>query len=299
MCAPPQDARTAPRATAGDSAPGAAPRARPRRTRPAGRRSARTRTTWARSSVATTPPIIARMISASRLNVRRARLRDEAPLERPADRDEDDDRDDVLHRADRAPRAAPSSGIERTAWMSPPVTMLAVPIVSRTKPQKMPACISPARRSLNIFVWTNAYSIRPGEPRRDVRERARTGRRGPRRRPAGGGPSRARRTRPRPRRRGRPAGRPGRRRTARTVSGSAPSGRPRVAPWSNGPASVSSAWSRTGTIASSDSMAPFGLPGRLTTSVRPTTPTTPRDRSAIGVDRAALGAHRLGEPGTS
>ena len=39
--------------------------------------------------------------------------------------------------------------------------MFAVPIVSRTKPQKIPACISPARQSLNIFVWTNAYSISP------------------------------------------------------------------------------------------------------------------------------------------
>ncbi len=45
--------------------------------------------------------------------------------------------------------------------MSPPVTTLAVPIVSRTKPQKMPACISPARGSLNILVWMNAYSMRP------------------------------------------------------------------------------------------------------------------------------------------
>ena len=45
--------------------------------------------------------------------------------------------------------------------MSPPVTTLAVPIVSSTKPQKMPACISPARGSLNILVWMNAYSIRP------------------------------------------------------------------------------------------------------------------------------------------
>ncbi len=43
-----------------------------------------------------------------------------------------------------------------TAWTSPPVTTLAVPIVSSTKPQKMPKCISPARRSLNIFVWRKA-----------------------------------------------------------------------------------------------------------------------------------------------
>ena len=46
----------------------------------------------------------------------------------------------------------PSSGIETVAWIRPPVTMLAVPTVRRTKPQKMPACISPARQSRNIRV---------------------------------------------------------------------------------------------------------------------------------------------------
>ena len=45
--------------------------------------------------------------------------------------------------------------------MTPPVTMSAVPIVSRTKPQKIPACIRPARGSLNIFVWTKAYWTSP------------------------------------------------------------------------------------------------------------------------------------------
>ena len=51
------------------------------------------------------------------------------------------------------------------------------------------------------------------EPPRDVAERARLHGRGRApRRPAGGGPSRGRRTRPRPRTAGRPAGRPGRRR---------------------------------------------------------------------------------------
>ncbi len=29
------------------------------------------------------------------------------------------------------------------------------------KPQKMPACIRPALTSLNIFVWTKAYSMSP------------------------------------------------------------------------------------------------------------------------------------------
>jgi hypothetical protein len=55
----------------------------------------------------------------------------------------------------------PSNGIDRTCSTIPPVTTLAVPIVSRTKPQKMPACIRPARQSLNIFVWMKAYSMRP------------------------------------------------------------------------------------------------------------------------------------------
>ena len=55
----------------------------------------------------------------------------------------------------------PSNGIDRTAWMTPPVTMLAVPIVSSTKPQKIPPCIRPARQSLNIFVWTRANSTSP------------------------------------------------------------------------------------------------------------------------------------------
>ena len=60
-----------------------------------------------------------------------------------------------------AAHSAPSNGIEMTAWMSPPVTMLAVPTVSRTKPQKMPRWRIAARGSLNILVWMNAYSIRP------------------------------------------------------------------------------------------------------------------------------------------
>ena len=60
-----------------------------------------------------------------------------------------------------AAQKAPSNGIDRTFWMSPPVTMSAVPTVSSTNPQKIPACISPARGSLNILVWMNAYWIRP------------------------------------------------------------------------------------------------------------------------------------------
>ena len=53
-----------------------------------------------------------------------------------------------------ATHSAPSNGIETIAWIRPPVTMLAVPTVSRTKPQKIPACSSPAARSRNIRVCT-------------------------------------------------------------------------------------------------------------------------------------------------
>ena len=60
-----------------------------------------------------------------------------------------------------------------TAWMSPPVTMLAVPIVRRTKPQKMPACIRPARDVLEHLRLDERVLDQADEPGRDVRERAR------------------------------------------------------------------------------------------------------------------------------
>ena len=53
-----------------------------------------------------------------------------------------------------AVHSAPSAGHDRIASTRPPVTMFAVPIVSRMKPQKMPKCIRPAGRSRNIRVWT-------------------------------------------------------------------------------------------------------------------------------------------------
>ena len=127
--------------------------------------------TSARSSVATTPPIIARMTSASRLNVRRrgfvtSRRKNAQPIDT-----QDDDRDDVLHRADERPEQAVERHRE-DLLDDPPVTMLAVPTVSRTKPQKIPRA-SAGRASLNILVWMNAYSIRPTNRARDVGERAR------------------------------------------------------------------------------------------------------------------------------
>ena len=38
---------------------------------------------------------------------------------------------------------SPSAGILSTDWMIPPVTMSAVPMVSSTNPQKIPACMTP------------------------------------------------------------------------------------------------------------------------------------------------------------
>ena len=60
-----------------------------------------------------------------------------------------------------AAHRTPPNGALRIDWMRPPVTTLAVPTVSRTKPQKIPRCRIAARGSLNIFVWTKAYWIRP------------------------------------------------------------------------------------------------------------------------------------------
>jgi len=45
--------------------------------------------------------------------------------------------------------------------MTPPVTMLAVPIVSRMKPQKIAKCMTPARASRNIRDWAKPNRIVP------------------------------------------------------------------------------------------------------------------------------------------
>ena len=80
----------------------------------------------------------------------------------------------------------PSAGILRTDWMIPPVTMSAVPMVSSTNPQKIPACMIAAPGSLNIFDWTKAYSARPSI-RAGTFANGRDGRATAKR--AGGGPS--------------------------------------------------------------------------------------------------------------
>ena len=110
--------------------------------------------------MATTPPIIPRMIRASRLKVSRAgfvtRRRQNAQAMQTRTITAT-----TFCIALTAAHTRPSNGIDSTVSISPPVTMLAVPIVSRMKPQKMPACMSPARRSRNIRLWTNAYWTRP------------------------------------------------------------------------------------------------------------------------------------------
>ena len=143
----PTDARRGPARAADTNAPGWLPN------------RANSKTS-AKSSVATTPPIIARMIRASRLYVRRLGRE----MSRRSNAQAIDTRTITATTfciALIAAQIVPPSGAERIVSMIPPVTTLAVPIVSRTKPQKIPACISPARGSLNILRWTRAYSTRP------------------------------------------------------------------------------------------------------------------------------------------
>ena len=122
---------------------------------------AATSKTIASSSVATTPPIMPRIRSASRLKVRRAgffvtRRRHSA---HPTLTSTITATTFCIARV--AAQSSPSSGHEITAWSRPPVTMFAVPTVSRMKPQKIPKWRIAARGSLNIFVWTKAYSMSP------------------------------------------------------------------------------------------------------------------------------------------
>ena len=81
--------------------------------------------------------------------------------------------------------------------MIPPVTMFAVPIVRRTKPQKIPACISPARGVLEHLRLDERVLDSPANRRGDRRRTGAAARRraGPPRRRGGGGPSRGRRRR--------------------------------------------------------------------------------------------------------
>ena len=198
--------------------------------------------------------------------------------------------------------STPSSGhATRPPGPRPPVTTLAVPTVRITKPQKIAWCMSAARTSRNIRIWISTCSTTPQTRRGRLRQRIRPGR--VRR---GHDPDMARHREgkedgraPEQREDERPGRGPGRSpRSPADLGGycaisSTARWRPRA--WSNGPASVSSACGRTGTIASSDSSAPFGLPGRLTISVRPRTPATPRLKRGERRVPAALGAHRLGD----
>ena len=187
--------------------------------------------------------------------------------------------------------------------MSPPVTMLAVPIVSSTKPQKIPACISPARGSLNIFVWTNAYSTRPPSRRGSLANGRGARRPGGREDPqvAGHGEGEERGRAPEDeedQRVGRDVG--------RTVVGS-PSG-PRRSSRRGRASPARAARGRTGRRASrgrgrgrrrsprATRAAPFGLPGQVDDQASGRgRRRRPAERSASGVFAPALGAHRLGQ----
>ena len=60
--------------------------------------------------------------------------------------------------------------------MIPPVTMLAVPIVSSTKPQKIPACMIAGARVLEHLGLDEGVLDQADDPRRDVGERVGDGR---------------------------------------------------------------------------------------------------------------------------
>ena len=178
--------------------------------------------------------------------------------------------------------------------MIPPVTMLAVPIVSRTKPQKMPGVHQRRRAgSLNIFVWRNAYSIRPTNRRgmspNGLGPLGADGREDPQ--VAGHGEHEERDRAPEERRR--PAGSTG---TAGTGSKHqrSPPGVVIVRTGEGLERVVQHGLDRGERLERA-----FGLPGRLTTSVRPTTPTTPRDRSANGVCARPSARIASARPGTS
>ena len=274
----------------GAKALAAVPRAPRTRTRPGWSPWAANSNASASNSVATTPPIIDRMIRRVAVVGQPTRLRDEPPEERPPDRDQHDHGDDVLHRADQRPEQAVER--DRQDLLDDPARDDVDGADREEDEAPEDARVHQPRAPVLEHLGLDEGVL--GSGRRTAVGCRRTGSgppRGPPRTPAGGGPSQARTPRRRPRTAGRRAGSTGPLRTGRTAScGLRP-------PWSNGPASVSSAWSSTASIAASDSRAPFGLPGRLTTSARPMTPTTPRDRSAYGVDHAAGGAHRLGQPG--
>ena len=74
---------------------------------------------------------------------------------------------------------------------------------------------------------------------------------------------------------------------------------PPPAAWSKRPGERLEGVVQDGTIASSDSAAPFGEPGMLTISVRPRTPTTARLSAANGVFARPSARIASAMPGTS
>ncbi len=226
-----------------------------------------------------------------------ARLRHEPPEERPADRHEHDHGDRVLHDADEGPDQAVERDREDL------LDDAAGDDVGRADRQQHEApedaCMhQPGAPVLEHLGLDERVLHQTDEAARDVGERARSLRTGRgehakvarhrqhedgHRAPEQGEDERVVRDLGEWREQGH---------RSRLPAGAAVS-------WSNGPARVSSAWSRTGSIAASDSIAPLGLPGRFTTSARPMTPTTPRDRSASGVDRRPAARMASARPGTS
>ncbi len=217
------------------------------------------------------------------------RLRDQAPEERPADRRKDDDGDHVLHGADGGPQeTVERDGDDRLD--DPAGHDVGGPDGQEHEAPEDPGVHDPGPRVLEHLRLDERVPDQAGEPRRDVRERAGTG-----------GADRGEHPQVARHREHEERGRAPEHREDERVRGDVGErlehGRQPARPWSKGPASVSSAWSSTGSTAANDSMAPFGLPGTLTTSVRPMTPTRPRDRSASGVIARPRRPHGLGEAG--
>ena len=222
--------------------------------------------------------------------------RDEPAPERPGDAHQDDHRDDVLHRADCGPQEA----VERDrqhALDEPARDDVGGPDRQQDEAPEDARVHEPGAQVAEHPALDEGVLDQAREPPRDVGERARArgARRGEHPQVAGHREREERRRAPEQHEDQRVAGHLGER---------LEHGQPEfvrfgcgLAPWSCGPASVSSAWSSSGTRASSDSSAPFGLPGRLTISARPRTPTTPRDRSANGCLRPPCRAHGLAHPG--
>ena len=263
---------------------------------------AATSNTWARSSVATTAPMSSRMSIAWRVSVSRRRPDDDAPPDREHDGDEHDDRDDVLHRRDRHPQGAVERDLEDRLDEAAGDDVRRADREQDEAPEDRE--VHDARGQVTEHPRLHqAVADGPREPRqRPVRRRCVPG---GREHPQVAGHREGEEDRRAPEDREhqrveRDLGEglehlPLLRLSWREVEAAAAL----AAAWSNGPRSVSSAWSSSGTTTSNDSRAPFGDPGRFTISEPPRTPTTPRERAANGVDSRPSARIASAMPGTS